>query len=615
MAGFAALFEPDSSEQEREYKFNLLLETTARFKGLEIPSQRAQGNNCTAAKLDAASSLHCGIVHDEKSESWLIAAGTVINIDSDHQLLPLLERLLLNFLKIGIRALDNYDGHFALIIYNGYEKTVSVISDPLGLFSIYYWIDGNKIFISSSALAIAILSNSKPDRNSLEAFLLCGRLDGDRTLWGKVKRLVAATELRITRTKIQVLEYWSPSVDKNISNLSFDDALISGIDTLTNITKIAFRDQGLVWADLTGGFDTRLITTFLYKVGIPFKTYCVGSADSKDVEISYMISQMMGWNYRNINLPESRIINNNNWFAKAIGMGNGHISILNLVRALIGHEEKTNFSRVIASGIGGENLRGYYYLGEGINLGRTTEVNLEHLMDHIFSPTLLKGLLRENRVHEIRSELSLFSEKLFEKYRDYPNTVKLDRFEVYRDAGHGGAYLSSSSGIIRSINPLCFKQIVDFSLSINYQWKLPIHHRMIRSILERENKILASIPTTTFGLAYPIKVGNLFHFMPLWINFLKKADNKVRSFYYDKVLVNKPPTIRYEKLEWYSPLLEFANQNKLLALTEMHTQDLYNQRALENLIAPKNGISSLQGEILDRIITLEMTMRATGTTQ
>lgn len=67
MAGFVALFKANSSPLDREKDFQNLLELTAQYKGLEIPNEYAIGRDCIAAKLDAPSSLHRGIVHHEES--------------------------------------------------------------------------------------------------------------------------------------------------------------------------------------------------------------------------------------------------------------------------------------------------------------------------------------------------------------------------------------------------------------------------------------------------------------------------------------------------------------------------------------------------------------------
>src|SRR5512132_3317831 len=98
MAGFAIIYEPDSSADERENDFSKLLQLTAHYKFLELPLNQVLGRNCTAAKLNSASSIHNFIARDEKTGSWLLAAGTVVALDGNNDPLKQLDILLKNYL-------------------------------------------------------------------------------------------------------------------------------------------------------------------------------------------------------------------------------------------------------------------------------------------------------------------------------------------------------------------------------------------------------------------------------------------------------------------------------------------------------------------------------------
>ena len=184
MAGFAILFDPDSTPQARENDFLSLLQRTARFRQLELPALQAVGTSCTVAKLDAPSSSYPGIARDEETRSWLLATGTVVSLVSDNPSNRSLDSLLRDFIANGVEALERYDGHFGLVIYDAQEETLSVISDPLGCFAVYYAQRGHQVFVSASALAVAHQVDSKPDTLMLECFLRTGRAHGEKTLGG-----------------------------------------------------------------------------------------------------------------------------------------------------------------------------------------------------------------------------------------------------------------------------------------------------------------------------------------------------------------------------------------------------------------------------------------------
>jgi hypothetical protein len=615
MSGFAVLVQPDSTVQSRENTFRGFAQLIAQFKRLDLPAEQAVGGHCIVAKLDSPSSLHRGITRDETTGSWLVAAGTVVSLTDDSASDTSLNALLRDYLEHGVDALQRYDGHFALVIYDGREESLSVISDPLGFFSIFYGSRGDQIFIASSALAVARQIHCRPDTLTIEHFLRMGRVDGEKTLWQDVKRLLPARVLRFTCDKVEELEYWAPTVDETTSRLSFDDALRQAVDVLSRTFKRTLQREGKVWADLTGGFDSRLTTMLMDKIGIPFIAYCVGPADLLDVKLSRLISQEMGWEYRHMPLPDTLKPEQYTWFETAIYKGDGQLDAVQLAYVLRGHQERSAMNMILVGGAGGENLRGYYWLGELFNIGRTVTVNYDRLLDHVFSGSLPMSIMSQDRTTEVRHELREFIERLLSRYSKFPNTVKLDRFEIYRDAGHGGAYLSAVTGIVRSLMPLCFKEPVNLAFSLNYKWKLPRHQLFIRALLEQENPRLANIVTTTGEPAIPMRVTNIHRFWPLWKGLVNEATSRL-----SKKLVGKPIAIWPQKPDqaqfllptWRKAFLNFAVSEGLLTPAKMHSGALYRADALQTLVSQVETAEFKHEEFLRRAVTVEMALRATG---
>jgi hypothetical protein len=614
MAGLVAIYGEESFSHQRKEKFEKLLNFTCQFKNLPIPDLNAVGHYCVAAKIDAPTSLHRGIAHDAQSGSWLLIAGTVVGVIGENDPVSLADNLLRDYLSYGIGVLDHYDGHFGLIFYNGRDGSLSIISDPLGLFSLFYLVDGKQIYIASSALSIAKLTSSKPDLINLEHFLRMGRLDGEMTFWIGIKRLGAGKVLKLFPARRIEKIYWAPTYDLSISKLPFREAIENVSNLFTDLTSRAFRNEGVIWADLTGGFDSRFITTFLEKAGIPFVSYCTGSNQSIDVKLARLISSTMGWDFHHINFPEEWDSENFHWFDDAIGAGDGLISVLNLATALRGHNQRIALSKVTASGIGGENWRGYYWLSEGINICKAGDIHYDRLLDRLFSDQLPGGMLRKDRSGEVRKELAEFIKSMLEEYKGLPKSVALDRIEIYRDAGHGGAFLSSAVGFTRSINPFCFKEAVNCGISTNYLWKLPKHHKLIRTILERENLLLASLPTTTGGPAVPIRVGNLILFLPLWEKLVVSISRKLSLPDLKKILstasASEQSTFTFS---WHNSLFMYALFKDLLNPKDMCSGNLYNIKELHEGLVKTELMGYFYYQFFDRVITIELALRATGT--
>ena len=614
MAGFAILASLDSPNQTLEKDFQNLLRLTATHKQLEIQSTKAKGINCIAAKLDSPASVHPGIVRDDQTGSWLLAAGTVVALDGDNHPNTVLTRLLCDYIDDGVQSLKAYDGHFALVIYNGLEDSLSVISDPIGLFSIFYCRRGSQVLVSSSALALATQIQSQPDILAVEHFLRTGRLDGDKTLWQDVKRLLGGKVLHANHRFVGQTEYWSPTFDYSTSRMSFDDALEESAELLTHTFSRTLQRERKIWVDLTGGFDSRLAAMLVANTHVPFKAYCMGPEDHPDVQLSRKVSEEMSWDYVHTQLPEQWEPDQNSWFDRALGFGDGRVSLLRLAVTLRGFNERNAAIKTNVMGIGGENWRGYSWQIEKGNIGRTSTLNYTALLDNVFLPGIPLHVMRFDRTQEVRKELSDFIFQLCSDYSELPNTVKIDRFEICRDSGHGGAYLSAVAGLGRSLAPLCFKAPVNFAFSLNYHWKFPRHHIFVRTLLERENKLLANLDTTTGGPAVPIRLTNVLRFWPLWKGITNRAVAIGSRKILGKTMSGKlqPHQTEYPLPSWRTAFHSYARSEGMLNYNSMCTSGLYKRDEFNAYSEQAEMSQPHSSEFLDRVISVEMAMRKVG---
>ena len=616
MSGFAILVQSDSSAQGQDSVFQSFLQLVAEFKRLNLPAEQAVGRHCTAAKLDSPSSLHRGITRDEATGSWLFAAGTLVCLTDEHGSGPVLEVLLRDYLENGAEALERYDGHFVLVIYDGREESLSVISDPMGFFSIFHGSQGHQTFIATSALAVARQICSKPDSLTIECFLRAGTVHGDKTLWRDVRRIPPATVLKITHDKVEESEYWAPAIDETVANSSFNEALEQAVDMLSRTFRRFLQREGKVWADLTGGFDTRLTTMFMAKVGIPFIAYCVGPDDHLDVKVSRLISQEMGWEYRHMPLPDDWEQKQCVWCETALHKGDACLNVTQLGGVLWGHWQRVSISKAHVFGAGGDEWREPpCWKTDLFSIGRPT-VNYDYFLDSmIFSPIPL-SVLSKDRTKEAREELKQHFSRLTSGHAGLPNTVQAYHIFIrHRYPTHGGAYLSAAAGVVRSLAPFCFKEPVNFGFSLKYRWRLNYHHRFVRALLEKENPRLANIMTDKGGPAIPMRVTNVHKFWPLWKPIFNRNVGKISRKIFGKPITLWPQSdyAAYPLPAWRKAWLSFAVAEGLLKPSDMRSGALYNASGLQTLVSQAGTQDFKYGEFLDRIITVEMAMRAVGT--
>jgi len=614
MSGFTVIVSSELQIQPIEDEFRNLSQLTAQFKHLGITSDWAKGRNFLAAKLDSPVSVHPGVVKDSMSDSWILACGTVVPLTGNNHPKTVLNRLLQEYIDRGMNALEEYDGHFALVIYNSREEQLSVIADAVGMFSIFYGQQGNRLLVSSSAFALAAQINSPVDILAVEHFLRTGRLDGDKTLWQDVKRLMGGKVLTASNGRFYQKEYWSPTVNPSISDLSFNEALVRSAAILKETFSYALHEEGKTWVDLTGGFDSRLAAIVASKINHPFKAYCMGPEENPDVQISRQICDVMGWEYLHSQLPEEWAQDQFDWFNRALGCGDGRASLLRFAITMRGFEERNSDMHTNLMGVGGENLRGFSWQIEKTKIGRTTKLNYDALLNNKISEPFPLPVMRYNRTSEVRQELSDFVHQITEKYSDFPNSVKIDRFESSRDSNHGGAYLSAVAGINRSLAPLCFKAPINFAISLNYRWKYPRHHVFVRTLIERENKILANLATTTGGPAIPIRFSNIQKFWPLWKGIFNRGISigGKKFLRKDIQIWPSPHYSEYPLPAWRSAFHDYARKEGFLNISTMRSQGLYEPDEFKAFVEQSTNSQSFYKEFLDRVISIEMAVRSVG---
>jgi hypothetical protein len=615
MSGFVLVFDQKDLLTAQTPDFVDFLESVANYKCLAIPQQFANGTSCVAAKLDSASTLHQGIASDEATGSWLLAVGTVIDSADVHPA-GNLQRLLADYLEQGIEVFERLDGHFALVAYDGREESILVVSDPFGFISIFYGQKGNRFFISTSALAVAQAVQSEPSQLGARYFILFGGFWGEMTLWQKVKKVSPATALRLTRNGIEQYTYWSFELDSSIAKLSLNESVDYVIESLSRTMRRGLAREGKVWLSLTGGFDSRTLAAMLQHCDLPFKAYCHGPLDSRDVQIATSISQTMGWEYEYFPLPEDWGCQRPRWLARTLGQTDGHLDVLKRARIIREQTLKAQQYDVSLWGYGGEIYRGYWWKQEFLNLGSTSRVDYDRLLDFRLMPAIDRPVLRDTTtwIGSIREELRTQLMAIGEQHPDWPNTVKLDLIGGHVEPSLSGATISAVLGLQRCISPFDLKENVSCVLSINHKWRT--HSRLFRLILERVNPVLAGIETADGGPASPMGPTNLHRFVPYWLGIGKKLIWGVGRNYLGKSLWRKinPGTEgkAYPLAQWRRDTLSDLEVESLLTPAKMCSANLYNPDMLQVLLAEARTNNFRHEGLLSCILTVEMALRSVG---
>jgi asparagine synthetase B (glutamine-hydrolysing) len=608
MSGFAAVIFTTTDEEPGNKRFSSFLQSVAGYKSLEKPTVSAAGRRCIGAKLDSPSSLHRGITVDPESGSWLIAAGTVVD---SHAVSPDgdLHALLKDYVQYGESVLERCDGLFALVIYNGLTRSVALVSDPFGYFSVFYGSRNGRVFIATSALAVAEAIQSAPSDSGVSCFLHTGKVFGEMTLWRDVKRLPAATVLEFVQGVPKESTYWMPSVDQSMASLSMADSLQASVEVLQRTFERNLDREGKVWADLSGGFDSRIVTMVLDQTGIPFKANSVGSPGQPDVEIARTITREMGWEHQIFDVPDTWPQECPRHLKDALGRGDAHLSVFLLAPVLWTHRQKARQYTTLLTGLGGEMWRGPLWWPERRNLAKSTEVHYDRQLWSLMHP-VPNSVFVSDASQRVAEELMGRFRRVGDRYPDSPNTVKLDWLWVYRNTSHAGAWASAAVGPLRLLHILFSKEIVPHVISLNHRWKRG--NLLARVMFEQYSPTLANIEVEGRGPAAPQRLTNYYRFIPSRIGLYKKALNKVGQIATGRSLWPARTYTSYSRLEWRQGILEFAEAEKLFHPSEMRSGSLYDFEQLRVFLSQAQTEGFAQDEFLGRVITVELALRAVG---
>jgi hypothetical protein len=616
MSGFALVFDQKETAIAQTPDLVAFVDSVANYKCLDKPEQFVEGPSCVAAKLDSASALHRGVVLDQATGSWLLAVGTLID-NTDVRPDGSLQRLLTDYLEQGIKVLERLDGHFALVVYDGRDESILAVSDPFGFISIFYGQRGHRFYFSTSALAVAQAVQSKPSQLGSRYFILLGGLFGEMTLWQNVKKIPPATALRVTRNEIESHTYWSLEFDPSIAKLPLNESVDYVIETLSQTMRRGLAREGKAWLSLTGGFDSRTLAAMLDHCHLPFKAYCHGPLDSRDVQIASSISRTMGWEYEYFPLPDNWGHQRADWLAQTLGQTDGHLDVLKRARIVQEQALKAQQFGVSFWGYGGEVYRGFWWKQEFLTVGSTPKVNYDRLLDFRLMPAVDRPVLKDTStwIGSIREELRKQVTAIGEQHPHWPNTAKLDLIGGRVEPSLSGATISAVLGLQRAISPFDFKDNVSCILSVNPKWRT--HSRLFRLILQRVSPILASIETADGGPASPMRLTNLQKFVPYWLGVGEKLIWGMGRNYLGKSLWKKinPGTEgkAYPLAQWRRDTLAEPEVQNLLTPAKMYSANLYDLEKLQALLAEAHTNSFRHEALLSCILTVEMALRSVGT--
>lgn len=565
-----------------------LARTYASLRGGGTRRRASAGAHARVAELDANADQGESTVSDS---SWTMIAGLPHGAGASQP----------------ARA-EDLEGQFALIAHDADTGEVSVASDPFGMLGLYVARRDEKTYVATSELVLARYLRAKPKRLGLQTFLLAGNHFGTATNWEGIERLDPGTRIVFAKDGVRKETYWRPEIDPDVARMDLEEAVRYCSDVASTTYARLLANDGRPWADLTGGFDTRLLLLLVREAGLDFRTNTVGDDDDDDVRISRRLAEIAGWEWLQLKLPAD-------WgelipaiLPTSVAWSDGHLDVLQLSQVLWGHREKSRIPGSLLIGGGGEHFRNTAWQQEFLSAGRSTRVNLDNWTNMRLLHPMDKSVLASDPTSEVKADLRERMLAWVGPYSSEINTTQLDVMQAYKVTGHFGAYLSAARAFIEPQLPFFFRPVFSAAFSTNY--RLRNNHRLMRNLIRALDRGIAAIETTNGGPAEPQRMANIHRFLPYYADVGQRALNKLTEKATGRGLLSRSDQPDERIVSARRAVLDQFTGGEALTPASMRTGRLYEPAALGQLVERARRPDFDDDQLLGRIVTLELALRA-----
>jgi asparagine synthase (glutamine-hydrolysing) len=203
------------------------------------------------------------------------------------------EIILEAFAKTGIDCVHDFNGMFAIAIWDKEEEKLYLIRDRIGIKPIYYYADKDNFAFASELKSLFTLPiHKKINSSSISNFLYLGYVPGEDTIFTHCKKIPAGHYAVMHQGKLTVEPYWQ--LEDHISGKIISDeqdakkSLKSLLESSVNYCMISDVPVGIF---LSGGVDSSTVAAVAQsQSNIPVKTFSIGFNEAKYNESKFAVA-------------------------------------------------------------------------------------------------------------------------------------------------------------------------------------------------------------------------------------------------------------------------------------------------------------------------------------
>jgi len=175
------------------------------------------------------------------------------------------ELILKAYQKWGKGCADHLVGEFALVIWDGRDRCLHCITDPMGIVPLFYTeVQGRYFAVASEVRALLSLNDNPTPINKrrlamLGVSALTVYLEPESTCFENIYRVPAATILSVNKTRKATSEYWRPHYKKRLDFKTDEECKEAFREVFFKAVKARLRSAFPVASMLSGGLDSSAI--------------------------------------------------------------------------------------------------------------------------------------------------------------------------------------------------------------------------------------------------------------------------------------------------------------------------------------------------------------------
>lgn len=220
------------------------------------------------------------------------------------------EIIIAAYLKWGIKAIDKFNGMFAIGIYDKRIDKLYLCRDRIGKKPLYYWRDGNNIVFASELKPIMKTMGFVPTLNKqvIGKFLFYQYIPDPQTIFEDVYKVRPGEIVSFSQGLIEKNKYWNVSID--VKNINYGDAKLQLKELLLESCKMRMIADVPVGVFLSGGIDSSLVAALTQDVNGKLKTFSIGFNEERYNEAKYAkdVAIHLGTEHKELYIDETSML-------------------------------------------------------------------------------------------------------------------------------------------------------------------------------------------------------------------------------------------------------------------------------------------------------------------